>query len=274
LNVSLVVPLGERTVAIANGNSSPTGTIGSVELDRSIPLGLGYGYRLQSSYLDQGTSGQEKQQGGFYYQNNDGYYGIEAAQQPGANSVRLIERGSLVFLHKHFFLSRWLTDSFGVVEVPDAKGVPVYVNNQLLAKTDSRGFALLPWLIAYNRNLVRLDDTDLPADVTVDMEERMVAPMARSPVFLQYKAETSGGATLVLMTAKGEPVPNGATVTVNGNPDTYQVALRGEVFVIDIDYPAAVHAEWEGGTCDVRIAKPPADTPVPRIGPLTCKEGK
>ena len=69
-------------------------------------------------------------------------------------------------------------------------------------------------------------------------------------------------------------MPQGATVTVNGNSAAYEVELRGEVFVIDIDYPAAVHATWEGGTCDVRIAKPPADTPVPRIGPLTCKGGK
>jgi outer membrane usher protein len=121
---------------------------------------------------------------------------------------------------------------------------------------------------------VRLDDAKLPADVTVDLEERMVVPMARSAVFLRYEPATIGGATLVLMTANGEPVPNGAMVTVNGNPEAYQVALRGEVFVIDIDYPAMIHAAWEGGTCDVRIVKPPADTPVPRIGPLICKQGK
>jgi outer membrane usher protein len=119
-----------------------------------------------------------------------------------------------------------------------------------------------------------LDDASLPADVTVDLEERMVVPMARSAVFLQYKPASVGGATLVLVTAAGQPVPQGAMVTINGNPAAYEVELRGEVFVIDIDYPAMVHAAWEGGTCDVRIAKAPADTPVPRIGPLTCNEGK
>jgi outer membrane usher protein len=124
---------------------------------------------------------------------------------------------------------------------------------------------LLPWLVAYNRNSVRLDDATLPADVSVDLEERMVVPMARSAVFLQYKPASIGGATLVLLTAGGQPLPQGAMVSME---------LRGEVFVIDIDYPAMVHAAWEGGTCDVRIVKPPADTPVPRIGPLTCKESK
>jgi outer membrane usher protein len=269
LNAALVMPLGERTVAVATGDSNPTTSIASVEVSRSIPLGPGYGYRVRSTQVD-----QQKNEAAFYYQTSDGFMGIEAAQQTGQTSMRFIERGSLVLMHSHLLVSRWLNDSFGVVEVPKAKGIPVYVNNQLLAKTDRRGLALLPWLAAYNRNSVRLDDANLPADMTIDQEERMVVPMARSAVFLQYKPATMGGATLVLMTAGGEPLPQGAVVTVNGDPSAYEVELRGEVFVIDIDYPAAVHAEWEGGKCDVRIAKPPADTLVPRIGPLTCKEGK
>ena len=71
-----------------------------------------------------------------------------------------------------------------------------------------------------------------------------------------------------------QPLPHGAIVTVNANPAAYEVELRGEVFVIDIAYPALVHAAWDGGKCEVRIAPPPANTPVPKIGPLTCKESK
>jgi len=266
LTVALVLPLGERTIAMASGDSSPTARDASVEVSRSIPLGPGYGYRVRSSDLD-----DHKHEAAFYYQNNSGYYGVEAAQQGNGTSVRLLERGSFALLHRHLLLSRWLTDSFGVVEVPRAKGIPVYVNNQELAKTNSRGVALLPWLVAYNRNSIRLDDTALPVDVTVDLEERMVVPMARSAVFIRYQPATVGGATLVLQTAAGRALPQGALVTVNANPTAYEVQLRGEVFVIDIDYPALVHAAWEGGKCEVRIARPPANTPVPKIGPLTCK---
>jgi len=121
---------------------------------------------------------------------------------------------------------------------------------------------------------VRLDDTNLPTDVSVDLEARTVVPMARSPIFLRYKPESIGGATLVLVTSEGQPLPRGATVMVNENGETYEVELHGEVFVTDISYPATIHAAWERGMCDVRIAKPPADTPIPRIGPLVCKGGK
>lgn len=269
LSVAFIVPLGERTIAMATGDSSPTSRTAAVEVSRSIPLGPGYGYRVQSTNLD-----QQRNEAAFYYQNNAGSYGIEGAEGDGGMSVRFLERASFVLMHRHVMVSRWLNDSFGVVEVPNAKGVPIYVNNQVMAKTDRWGYALLPWLAAYNRNSVRLDDAALPVDVNVDLEERMVVPMARSAAFIRYKPASVGGATLVLTGPDGLPIPQGATVTVNASTAAYEVELRGEVFVIDIDYPAVVHAVWPGGKCDVRIARPPADTPVPRIGPLDCKEVK
>jgi len=269
LSVALIVPLGERTIAMATGDSSPTSRIAGVEVSRSISLGPGYGYRVRSTNID-----QQKNEAAFYYQNNAGSFGVEAAEGSGVINVRWLERGSLVLLHRHLMVSRWLNDSFGVVEVPNAKGIPIYVNNQVMAKTDRRGFALLPWLVAYNRNTVRLDDVALPADVNVDLEERIVVPMARSAAFLRYQPAFVGGATLVLTGPGGRPVPQGAMVTVNAHPAAYEVELRGEVFVIDIDYPAVVRAVWVSGKCDARIARPPADTPVPRIGPLACKESQ
>jgi len=39
LNVALVMPFGERTIGMVSGNSGPTGSTASVEVDRSIPLG-------------------------------------------------------------------------------------------------------------------------------------------------------------------------------------------------------------------------------------------
>jgi len=171
-------------------------------------------------------------------------------------------------------VSRWLNDSFGVVEVPRQKGIPVYVNHQLAARTDGRGLALLPWLVSYNRNTVNLDDSTLPSDVTVDLEERTVVPMARSAVYVRYQPAVMGGATLILQTPDGAPVPSGAVVKINGGSEAYEVALHGEVFVVDISYPTVIHAEWDEHRCEARIDKAPLDNVVPRIGPLVCKTEK
>jgi outer membrane usher protein len=167
-----------------------------------------------------------------------------------------------------------LQDSFGVAEVPGQKGVPVYVNHQLAAKTDRRGFALLPWMVPYNLNVVSLDDSTLSPDISLDLEERTVVPMARSAVYLMYHRAVEGGATIILHTSDDADVPNGALVTLNGQPQVYEVALRGEVFVTDISYPVRIHAEWDKHSCEAKIQHAPADDVVPRIGPLVCVEGR
>jgi outer membrane usher protein len=185
--------------------------------------------------------------------------------------MRFSERSSLVFMHNHLLASQWLNDSFGMVEVEKGKGLPVFVNNQKLATTNGRGLAMLPCLVPYNQNQIRLDEMSLPADINLDLQPRMIVPMARSGVFLKYSPLSIGGATLILHTNDGNPVPLGAMVSINSLPAKSQVVLHGEVFVEDITYPATVRASWEERRCTALIDTAPADQ-MPRIGPLVCKE--
>jgi outer membrane usher protein len=270
LNVALVLPRGERKMAVASSDVSGVSKTASVEVSQQLPLGPGYGYRVKTTTLD-----QNRTEAAFSYQNTEGTYVLEAAQSSGETDVRFSERGAFVLLHRHVLMSPWLNDSFGVIEVANEKNVPVYVNNQILAKTGSRGLALVPWLIPYNENSIHLDDSGLPIDVNLDLADRTIVPMPRSGVFLRYKPTSIGGATVILVTASGEYVPQGATVTLNGKQGQYQVALRGEVFIPDIEYPAVVRVmDLAGQKCAVRIERPPENTPVPKIGPLMCRAEK
>ena len=62
---------------------------------------------------------------------------------------------------------------------------------------------------------------------------------------------------------------------LGGKQGQYQVALRGEVFIPDIEYPAVVRVmDLAGQKCAVRIERPPENTPVPKIGPLMCRAEK
>jgi len=270
LDAALVVPLGERKLAVASADMNGTVKTTSLEASQQLPLGPGWGYRVKTTQLD-----QEVNDGGLYYQNMLGSYGVEVGDTGGDLSWRLSERGSLVYLHGHTMLAPWLNDSFGVIDAGGIKGVPVYVNNLLLAKTGSKGMALVPWMVPYIENLVRIDDSTLPLDVSLEGGERRIVPMPRSGVFLKYKPVSMGGATLVLMATKDLPVPVGAQVSINGGATRYTVALRGEVFIEEMVYPAAVDARWgKNGTCQIRIEHPPEQALVPKIGPLLCDARK
>ena len=267
VNISFILPLGERKATTATVNSAPSGTSESIEVNRTIPVGPGYGYRVQHS-----TGALDRTDANLFVQTMQGRFGVETSQTASGAFMRFSERSSFVFLHNHLLPSQWLNDSFGMVEVEHGADLPVYVNNQRIATTNGKGVALLPWLVPYNQNQIRLDGTNLAADVNLDLQDRMVVPMARSGVFLKYKPMSIGGATLILNTADGKPVPLGAMVTVNAFAGESQVVLHGEVFVPDIAYPASVHATWEGHHCEARIDKAPEEPLLPRIGPLVCKE--
>jgi outer membrane usher protein len=264
-SMALIVPLGEREIATATSEVSNTVKSASAEYNRQLPLGPGYGYRFKTAQLD-----YPRNDGAFYYQDMKGTYGSELSQGSGQTGLRLLRRGSLVLLRNHLFMSQWLNDSFGVIQVTGTKDVPVYVNNLLLAKTGVGGWALVPWLVPYNENRIRLDDTVLPIEVSLDDIEQTVVPMPRTAVFLRYKPATFGGTLLTLNIDKDTPVPVGASVTLNGASTTYTVANRGEVFIPDMVYPAVVEAHWGSQSCHVRIEQSRSTEVIPRIGPLFC----
>jgi outer membrane usher protein len=268
ITMALMVPLGERTMAMATGDVRNNGGQANYEVQRSLPVGPGYGYRVRTSTFD-----RNQIDAGFSYQNNTGTYTVEASQGGGQTSARIYEQGALVFLRGHLMRARWLNDSFAVVEVPGQKDAEVFVNNQSIGRTNRHGLALASWMVPYSPNVVRVDDENVPLDSTMDLGERTLAPYPRSGYFVEFAAKRIDGASIILRTPGGEPVPLGALVTVNGKREEYMVARRGEVFVTAMEYPAVLSAQWDGGRCTAKVPGAAPKEPLPRIGPLVCRGG-
>ena len=73
------------------------------------------------------------------------------------------------------------------------------------------------------------------------------------------------------MTEKGDVVPLGAEVTVNGANTVYTVALRGEVFVPEVVFPARLYVHWPDQQCEATVESSKTNEPLPKIGPVPCK---
>ena len=71
-------------------------------------------------------------------QNGIGAYNLAVDQLQGQAAFRGSASGGVAFLGGSAFLSRRITDSFAVVQVPDYSGVGIYADNQLVARTDAR----------------------------------------------------------------------------------------------------------------------------------------
>lgn len=266
-NLSLIVPLGGRSIASATSNIQQNGTQNStVQYTQSVPIGTGYGYRVRTDVAD-----HNRYDAGFTFQTNNGTLDVESSETSSQVSSRITETGGLIVMHHQVIPSQWLNSSFAVVQVEDGSGVRVFANNQYIARTSWRGLAVLPVLAPYNKNTVRLDDQGVPLDLGMDLDEKTIVPRSRTGTFLKFKTARAQGALFQLVTEKGDPVPSGAEVTLDGASTPYTVALRGEVFVPEVTFPARLQVRWAEHSCIANVESNTSGEPLPRIGPVTCK---
>ncbi|MCK7068198.1 fimbrial biogenesis outer membrane usher protein [Enterobacter bugandensis] len=118
--------------------------------------------------------------------------------------------------------------SYALVRAPGARNVKV--QNKTGLSTDSKGYAVVPSMMAYRENRITLDTSTLGEDVDLTQPVKKVVPTREALVLADY--ETSVGyRTLLTLTHKGQSVPFGATVSAGESSgitgDGGQVYLAG-----------------------------------------------
>jgi outer membrane usher protein len=84
-------------------------------------------------------------------------------------------------------------DSFAIVEVPGYANVGVGFQGSTLTRTDEKGVALLPRLLPFQRNSVRLDPTELPISAELDSIEQEAVPALRGAVKITFPRAVGPG---------------------------------------------------------------------------------
>jgi outer membrane usher protein len=268
-NLMLSYPLDARHFVSGAVNHTGRTTQAYAQLQQSLPTDTGFGYDLRANLSD--TRGTDGAGARLLYQNDIGNYVAEAAQTGRATSLRVGAAGGIVAMGGHVMFSRVVQDSFAMVEVPGTAGIDIYSNNQQVTRTNDQGVALIPRLQAYQRNLVRVDDRGLPVEVEMDLAERVIAPFARSGVLVTFSARRNNGATLRIVLDDGTPMPLGSEVRIDGDDVPHRVALRGEVFVDEMSFPAGATVTRGTKACRFAVPRPANDEPLPRLGPFTCR---
>ncbi len=264
--LSLTSPLGSRdAVGVSaeggQGLGAPRNELLAM-LSRSPPVGPGEGYHVSASTAGDYDANWRRQFSG-------GDIEIQAARNQGVTGQIVQADGTLTWLGGELRASRTVPGSFAVVNVGGLPDIPVYVENQLVARTDEKGRALVPNLLPYAANRITIDPVALPLDTTIDSRSLTVAPAFSSGVILHFPVERVRGGTFRLITEDGTPVPAGATVTLNGG--TFPVVLDGMVYVTGFDHGMGALAKWPDGQCSFRLEPPPRDDPLPDMGKIICR---
>lgn len=167
--------LGAATTASASWEQHGRQGLGTVEVQKSLPVGTGFGYRVR------GVANEDVQQGlaNVQYQGPWGRYEADYENTNGHDVVSASVAGGIMAIGGSVSATRPIYDSFGLIRVPGLADVRGYVNNQEIGVTDPRGDLPVPNLLAYYGNRIAIADTDVPLTHSVAATERTVSPGLR-----------------------------------------------------------------------------------------------
>jgi outer membrane usher protein len=264
----LAMPLGGGRSSGASMEYRRGQRLATWSMQRSLPPGEGYGYRMSAS-----AGAIKGANGAFSFNSGAASLGVEVARAGKSTGVRMSAAGAVGLLGGELFASRRLGDSFAAVQLKGMKGVRVYADNQLVGTTDRAGNLIIPSMRAYERNSIRLDDSDFPLDVQIEKTELAVRPFARAGTLLQFAVRRDRGALLKIQLEDGTSLPAGAMVYAAGEKAGHVTASKGEVYVPNLSGRTSLEAIWGTRACRFEVAIPESNDPQPRIDGLICRIG-
>lgn len=272
-NVVWIIPLGHQSILQVSAGGQSGSKFLSTEYQQTAAQEGGWGFRARKEMVD--TSSEDV---GVNYIGPTGEYTLTANHAYGQNNEQLEARGGIALLGGHVRATRWLDQSFAIVEVPINQAIDIYANNVKVGQTDKNGVGFVPRLIPYEVNNVYLDDSGLPLSISLELAQKSIVPTPRSGSLLTFSAQKNQSAILVLQDKNGKPLATGTHVYFNGKSEATkatkmaEVALRGQVFIPDIVYPATivVDSDVSDSHCRLTIATPAQTESLPRLGPFIC----
>jgi outer membrane usher protein len=181
--VSLGAILTRRSVAtVTHARTEDTGST-VMDLQRSLPLGSGIGYRFLGDTANKGSLNGLLQAQGRY-----GRVNLRHNYLNGRQTSTMDVSGGVVWTGGEVNLSRRIHDGYALVRVPAVPGIRVYLNDQIVGHTNRRGSVLVPNLLSYLGNPIRIADEDVPLDFELSRLRALVAPTWRGGGVVTFPA--------------------------------------------------------------------------------------
>jgi outer membrane usher protein len=264
---------GQTTGSLSYQNSDRSGG-GTLALQKSLPLGNGYGYRFQAGAAE--GSKNPLLDSLIQYQGPYGRYEANYTRVDGHNQTLLNTAGGLAVIGGDFFLTRPVQDSFAVIQVPGIAGVRGYSSNQDVGYTNGQGNLFVPNLLPYYGNRLSISDKDVPLNYTIAATEKLVAPPFRGGAVVSFpisKVQRLSGK--VLLEQDGAALtPAYGQLRVRGDRGQSEspIGKLGEFYLENLGagkFSATV--DYKNKLCDFNLDIPTSDELEIDLGTVTCR---
>lgn len=252
--VNLVVPLdGDKSLSV-NENVLNNQHQETLQLNKNLPLGNGYGYQLTAA-----TNKNNPIVSQFEVQTNKGLVGASYLGFEGANSAAVNARGSIIGFDRRIFLARYVDQAFALVEVRGLDRRSVYSRNQVIGKTNKKGYLYIPELLPYQPNEIYIDNRELPLNAQVNQYTQTVVPYYKSGVLVKFDVVRMQNTLLTITLPDGSFAPAGASLVLDQGGGTFPVAYSGQVFISSTETNnLSGQVVWEGGQCAFKVVLSPS----------------
>lgn len=178
--------------------------------------------------------------------------------------------GSLVLSKNRLLMGNRIADTFAVVSTGGIKDVPVMVENQVVGKSDGDGILLVTGLASYNPVNVSISTKTLPIDTNVVNDRVQIMAAENHGIDVDFELYQTKAAIIILNDESGQPIPVGATASLNGEQGDNFVGWDGELYLEKLKDNNTLILTWDDKQCVAEFPYIKKSEDVPVIGPLTC----
>jgi len=260
---------GARTTAQLSTRAGTGGAGATLGAQRALPLGSGYGYRVEANAGAPQSQGRADLQ----WQTQYGRYEADLQQTEAGRGGSLSAAGGAVLIGGRAFLTRAVETSFGLMRV-GVPGVHGYLENQEVGVTDGKGDLLVPSLQPRYANRLRIRASDISMDYDVGKLELLLAPPFKGGAIASFDVKPIRGVMGRLEVERGGKleVPAHAALEVKQGAESLLVPTTSDGrFFLDRVAPGPHAAEIAspGGTCRFTLDVP--DGPgIQDLGAVRC----
>lgn len=200
-------------------------------------------YAVQQGYASQGVGASGSA--------NANYRGTYAEARAGYNydkhsqQVNYGVQGGIVAHPYGITFSQQQGETMALVRAPGAADAKVQNNTGV--RTDSRGYAVVPYVSTYRKNRISLDTESLAEDVDMDATTQTVIPTKGAVVLAEFKTRV-GSRVLMTLNYQGKPVPFGANASIvqveGAMANSGIVGAEGQVYLSGVPQEGQLQVSW------------------------------
>lgn len=221
-------------------------TVNSTTLSGTALRDRNLNWSLQQSHSTQDgdSGGVNASYKGTYANLNAGYN-----QSPDSQQVSYGISGGILAHENGITLSQPITGAAILIKAPGASGVSV--ENQTGVATDFRGYTVIPNVTPYYRYDISLDSSTFADNVDIPLNNQTVYPTRNAVVRAAYDTHKGYRVLLTLTRSNGEPVPFGATASVDGQDANLAsiVGDKGQTFLSGLPEEGLLLVNWGSASC-------------------------